>query len=159
MRHRHSRLRLRQKPAHSRQLQKNLVTSLLLYEAIRTTKKRAEVVQPIIDRLIARAKVEPPYRAIRYMNRILVHPNASRKIMEVFVRRYKDRPSGFTRIVPVGSRHGDGAKVVDLVLVDAESSVPAVTEKKPESRVQKPETTNQKPATKKLKLFSRKKKS
>ena len=94
------------------------MTSLLLYEGVRTTKKRAEVIQPLIDRLIVRAKKLPPHNAIRYVNRIVTDRNACRKVMEVMRERYKNRPSGFTRIVPVGSRHGDGAKLVDLRLVE-----------------------------------------
>lgn len=117
MRHRHSPQRLKQKPAHSRMLQRNLVTSLLLYEAVRTTRKRAKVIQPMVDHLITVAKTRPAQNAIRLINRVVTDKNASRKVMEVFMTRYKDRTSGMTRIVPVGVRLGDGAQVVDLLLV------------------------------------------
>ncbi len=120
MRHRHSRLRLRYKPAHSRMLQRNLVTSLLLYESIRTTKKRAEVVRPIVDRVITIAKTKRPVLAIRAINALVTHKNACRKTMEVLKQRYASRLSGFTRIVPLGCRNGDGAEVVMMQLVDAE---------------------------------------
>ena len=118
MRHQRSRRRLNEKPAHARMLTRNLVTSLLLYERVRTTKKRARVVQPIVDRLIAFAKTRPPSQAIRYVNRVVTDKNASRKVMEVFIERYRTRPSGLTRMKPAGSRMGDGAEVVDLELVD-----------------------------------------
>jgi len=101
-------------------LRRNLVTSLLLYEQIRTTKKRAQVVAPLVDRLVAIAKAQKPYNAIRAINRVVTDDNASRKIMEVLVQRYSGRASGLTRMVPVGSRKGDGALLVDLSLVDAE---------------------------------------
>ena len=125
MRHRLSRLRLRQKPAHSRSLQRNLVTSVLLYETVRTTKKRAEVVQPIVEHVITIAKKKQPQIAIRAINAIVTHKNACRKTMEVLKPRYAARQSGFTRIVPLGSRTGDGAKLVNLQLVDAEAQMPA----------------------------------
>lgn len=125
MRHLRSRLRLKQKPGHSRMLQRNLVTSILLYESVRTTRKRAKVVQPIIDRLITYAKNNPPQVAIRYVNRVVTDKNASKKIMEVYCHRYKDRPSGLSRIVPAGVRKGDGAEVVDLSMLDG-APVPAV---------------------------------
>ena len=136
MRHRKSRLRLRQKPAHSNALQRNLVTSLFLYETVRTTKKRAEVIRPIVDRLITVAKTRPVHVAIRSINKVLTHKNASRKAMEVFKTRYAKRSSGFTRMVPLGMRKGDGADLVNLMLVDAETtpvavSAAAVTDKKP----------------------------
>ncbi len=126
MRHRKSRLRLRHKPAHSNALQRNLVTSLLLYESVRTTKKRAEVVQPIVDRLIAVAKKHDARNAIRSINRIVTHTNASKKIMEVLKARFAKRSSGFTRMEPVGARRGDGAQLVTLMLVEGEAvSTPA----------------------------------
>lgn len=134
MRHRKHRLRLKQKPAHGRAMERNLVTSLLLYEAVRTTKKRALVIRPIIDRLITTAKTTSAQSAIRAINRVVTHRNASRKIMEVFVKRYASRSSGLTRMVPVGSRRGDGAALVDLVLVDGRVAVPSVPEKTPRTR-------------------------
>ena len=120
MRHRRSKQRLTQKPDHAWLLQRNLVTSLFLYEAVRTTRKRAKVVQPIVDRLIAQAKVKKPYLAIRFLNQFVTDKNASRKVMEILVSRYASRPSGFTRMVPVGARKGDGAQLVDLSLIDAD---------------------------------------
>lgn len=100
-------------------MERNLVTSLFLYESIRTTKKRALVIQPQIDRIISFAKTHTPMQAIRFINRRVTDKNASKKVMEVFVNRYKDRPSGLTRMVPAGVRDGDGAEVVDLSLIDA----------------------------------------
>ncbi|MBI3332022.1 50S ribosomal protein L17 [Candidatus Peregrinibacteria bacterium] len=135
MRHRHSRLRLRQKPAHARLMKRNLVTSMILYERVRTTKKRAEVMQPMIDKLITVAKKHPPHLAIRSINQVLTDKNASRKVMEILIKRYADRPSGLTRIVPVGSRKGDGAELVDFMFVEgkpvesAKDEVPSAKEK------------------------------
>lgn len=129
MRHRHSRLRLRQKPAHSASLIRNLATSVLLYETIRTTKKRAEVVQPVVEHLITVAKTKAPHVAIRYINAVVSDKNACRKTMEVLKDRFAKRSSGFTRIVPLGSRIGDGAKLVTFELVDQEASKPASAEK------------------------------
>lgn len=127
MRHRRSRLRLTQKPDHAWLLQRNLVTSLLLYESIRTTRKRAKVIQPLVDRLIASAKAHKPYSAIRSLHRIVTDKNASRKVMEVLRERYASRPSGFTRIVAAGSRKGDGAQLVDLSLVDGQAGPTATS--------------------------------
>ena len=100
-------------------MQRNLVTSVLLYESVRTTKKRAEVAQPLVERIITTAKKLQTHNAIRAINRTVTHVNASKKVMEVLKDRYEKRSSGFTRIVPLGARHGDGAKMVTLELVDA----------------------------------------
>lgn len=143
MQHRHSRLRLNQKPDHARLLQRNLVTSVILYESIRTTRKRAKVIQPMIDRLISTAKKTGGHNAVRSLNAVVTDKNASKKIMEVLVKRYAGRPSGFTTLKAVGSRKGDGAELVDLTLVDREE--PKMEVKEPKAK----KTTAKKPAAKK----------
>lgn len=140
MRHRVSRLRLRHKPAHSNMLQRNLVTSVLLYEKVRTTLKRALVVRPQIDQIITLAKKKDAMNAIRAINAVVTDKNASRKTMEVLKARYKDRQSGFTRIVPLGMRQGDGAKVVSLELVDAATA----SEEKSSTSPKKPKSPTKK---------------
>ena len=148
MYHRRSRLRINKKPDHARQIERNMVTAILLYESIRTTKKRARVIQPLVDRLITVAKKKPPYQAIRSLNQVLNDVNASKKVMEVLKERYKSRPSGFTRIVPVGSRKGDGAELVDLTLMDAvigssgEKSERTEKTKKTEKKIKKSSTSS-----------------
>ena len=99
---------------------KNMVTSVLLYEHIRTTKKRAQVVKGIVDRVISIGKRERTDLAIRKINQIVFDTNACRKVLEVFKKRYATRSSGFSRIVPVGTRKGDGALLADLILMDSQ---------------------------------------
>ena len=135
MRHRRATYRLTQKPAHARMLKRNLITSLLLYENVRTTKRRAQAIQPDIDSLIHYAKKNPPHVAIRYINRQVMDKNACRKIMEVFVTRYATRNSGLTRIVPAGARKGDYAELVDLMLIDANVKIEPT--EKPAGRAKK----------------------
>ena len=141
MRHRRSKNRLNQKPAHARMLKRNLVTSLLLYEKLRTTKKRAQVIAPEIDKLVTYAKNRDPQIAIRKINAVVTDKNASRKIMEVYVKRYAKRASGLTRITPAGARVGDNAQLVDITLIDADLGAPdapaanaTATEKKPAAK-------------------------
>lgn len=122
MRHRKSTLRLKYKPQHSRMMERNLVTSLLLYESIRTTRMRAKVIQPMVDHLVTVAKTKPVALAIRRINAVVTDRNACRKIIEVLKDRYALRSSGLTRMVPVGARQGDGAKMVDVSLMDMETS-------------------------------------
>ncbi len=125
MRHRNHSKRLARKPNQSRLLLKNMVTSVLLYERIRTTKKRAQVVKGLVDRVIAIGKREPIDRAIRKINQVVFDDNACRKVIEVLKQRYAKRPSGFSRVVPVGTRKGDGALMADLILIDAVEPVAA----------------------------------
>ena len=130
MRHRKSTLRLKYKPQHSRMMERNLVTSLLLYESIRTTQIRAKVIIPWVDRLVTVAKTKPAALAIRRINAVVTDKNACRKIIEVLKDRYATRSSGMTRMIPVGARKGDGAKMVDLMLIDANTGSVVAKEEK-----------------------------
>ncbi len=140
MRHKARRLRLNQKPDHARIMQRNLVTSLILFESIRTTRKRARILQPLIDHAITTAKTKVPHIAIRSINTQVNDVNASRKLMQVLVKRYATRTSGFTRVKPVGARKGDGAELVDITLVDAaipESTSSKMQKSQKKQRIQK----------------------
>jgi large subunit ribosomal protein L17 len=137
MRHKVQRNRLIQKPDHGRMLQRNLVTSLLLYEEIRTTRKRARVIQPIVDNLITLSKTKSAQLAIRSINTVITDKNASRKLIEVLKERYAQRSSGFTRMKPVGARKGDGAELVDLSLVDKQAPKATVEKKQTKQKIQK----------------------
>jgi large subunit ribosomal protein L17 len=113
---------LGRKPTQRRPLVRNLVTSLVLYEKVKTTKARAKAIQPLLDRLITKAKNRPPHIAIRFVNQVLTDKNASKKMLEVFKDRFKNRKSGFTSIKPIGLRKGDGAEMVEISLVNDEKS-------------------------------------
>ncbi|MSR68004.1 50S ribosomal protein L17 [Candidatus Peribacteria bacterium] len=128
MRHQNHSKRLARKPYQSRLMVKNMVTSVLLYERIRTTKKRAQVIKGVVDHVITIGKDKQKDRAIRRINQYVFDQNACRKVMEVLAKRYESRTSGFSRVVPVGTRGGDGALLADLILIDA--AVPLETEEK-----------------------------
>jgi large subunit ribosomal protein L17 len=136
-------------------MERNLLTSVLLYESIRTTKKRAKVLQPLIDGIISNAKKNTPHVAIRAINKVVTDKNACRKIMEVYCERYKDRNSGLSRIIPIGARRGDGAEVVDLVLMDMGNENNEINEsneinKKNEKSKEKKDTSSSKKKPSKL---------
>ena len=127
-----------------------MLTSLLLHEQIRTTKKRATVLKPMVDEIITIGKTDRADLAIRRINQIVTHPNACRKIMEVFIKRYDDRSSGFTSMKAVGMRQGDGAELVELSLVAGKEVVlPEVVAKAPAAKKAKAPTTADSQAPKK----------
>lgn len=108
---------LGRKPPQRRMLVRNLVTSLILYESIRTTRARAKVIVPILERMLTSAKSRQPHLAVRFMNQFLNDRNASRKMMEVVLPRLMNHSSGFTRTKPLGRRIGDGAQMVQVSLL------------------------------------------
>ncbi len=142
MRHQNHSKRLARKPYQSRLMVKNMVTSVLLYERIRTTKKRAQVIKGVVDRVITIGKGEKKDVAIRRINQYVFDDNACRKVMEVLIKRYANRTSGFSRVVPVGTRGGDGALLADLILIDA--AVPVEIEEKKVAAVSTKKTSSKK---------------
>ena len=117
MRHKVKKVKLGTDKDHTTALVRNLAMSVIIYEKIKTTSKKAKAVQPFVERLITIAKKKEKMQAIRELERLLQHDNSSRKILEVLVDKYKDRDSGFTRITKLGYRNGDNAPVVQLELV------------------------------------------
>ena len=117
MRHKVKRIKINRTPNHLKAMLSNLAVSVILYEKVKTTKTKAKAVKPLLDRLIATAKKKDKMNAIRYLNARLPEELASKKIMEELIKRYKDRPSGFTRIKRMGIRKGDAAPIVQISLV------------------------------------------
>jgi len=122
--------KLGRKPAKRLSMLRNLVTSLILYESIRTTKNRAKAIQPVLDRMITKAKTRPLHISVRFLNRVVTDSNASRKIFDVLVERFKDRTSGYSSIKPLGRRKGDGAELVQISLVSADKKTKTDSKKK-----------------------------
>lgn len=115
-------------------LARNLLTSVLLYESVRTTRRRAKVVQPMVDRVMRIVRTQDAKNAIRSLNQVLCDKNASKKVMEVLKSRFQDRVSGYTRIKPVGARKGDGAELVEISFVDFDPTKMQATQEKAEKK-------------------------
>ncbi len=102
---------------HRAALLRNMATSVILFEKVKTTRARAKQVRPIVEGLITKAKTKSTVNAIRQINKVVLDEKASRKLLEVLKDRYKDRPGGYTRLVKLGHRDGDAAEMVSLQLV------------------------------------------
>jgi len=90
-------------------IMRNIVTSLVMYDKIVTTKSRAKSAQSVIAKLLTFVKRNNKVNSIRKLNSYLLDIKASKKVMEVLIDKYKDRSSGFTRVKREGLRPGDGA--------------------------------------------------
>lgn len=102
---------------HLKLMLRNLATSIILHETVKTTKAKAKMVQPIVENLITKAKTKGTVQAIRQIEKVVLDENASRKLLDVLKDRYQERPGGYTRIVKVGNRAGDAAEMVKIQLV------------------------------------------
>ncbi len=116
MRHQKNKVTLDRKTAARRSLLANLAESLILYEKIKTTKAKAKALRPYVERLITKAKMQT-LAGRRELMKSLYTQNAVKKLMEVIGPKYKTRPGGFTRIVMLRNRKGDGAEEVLIELV------------------------------------------
>lgn len=117
MRHRVKSVRLNRPKNQLKALIRSLVTSIILYEKIETTRDKAKLARSYVDRLINKAKKKDKMNAIRYINSFLLDKKASLKVMEDLVERFKDRPSGFTRFTNTRIRSGDNAQLVQFELL------------------------------------------
>lgn len=95
---------------------RNLASSLLIYEKVKTTKAKAIAVRPLVERMITSSK-EGTLASRRGLIKVLLQKNAVAKTMDVLAVRYKERAGGYTRIVKLGRRAGDCAEMVQIELV------------------------------------------
>ena len=117
MRHRVKSKRINRDEAHLDSMLSNLSTSIILYEKVKTTQAKAKMVKPIIEKLITTAKKKPLPNTMRYLNAYFLDKNASKKLVQELLERYKDRNSGFVRLTNMGFRAGDSAPMVQIELV------------------------------------------
>lgn len=97
-------------------LLRGLATNLVLREKMNTTKAKAKAVRPIVEHLVTVGK-RADLAAKRYVAARIYTDLARRKIFEVLGTRYKERAGGYTRIIPIKRRQGDGAEVVRIEFV------------------------------------------
>ncbi len=116
MRHRNKNKILDRKKAPRELMLRNMASSLIIYEKIKTTKAKAQVLRPLVEKMISSSKAGD-LNARRGLIKVLLQKNAIKKAMEVLGDRYKERDGGYTRIIKLGSRGGDGAEMVQIELV------------------------------------------
>lgn len=134
MRHQVKRGYLRRNTAHRRALLRNLVTSLIEKERVRTTLAKAKNIRPLAEKMITLGKkgsLDARRRALAYLTK----EAAVRKLFDQVAPRFAERPGGYTRIVKLDRRDGDGADMAMIELLGSEykkkTKKKAKTEKKP----------------------------
>jgi large subunit ribosomal protein L17 len=120
MRHRNFGSRLSRKTEHRRSLLRNLVTSLIMSERIKTTVTKAKATRPLAEWMISLGK-RGDLHARRQAASYLLNPSAVKILFDDLSKRYATRPGGYTRIVHAGWRRGDGADVAIIELVGTEA--------------------------------------
>jgi len=116
MRHRKGGFKLQRDPSGRKALLRGLTTSVILHERIQTTVTKAKAVRPHVERTITLAKRDTLH-ARRQAAAYLYGKDAVRKLFETIGPRFADRVGGYTRIVRLGPRRGDGAEIAVLELL------------------------------------------
>ena len=108
--------RLGGSPQHQRHMLSNLAASLFVSERIHTTEARAKAVRPLAERLISKAK-RGDVHARRQVLAVIQDRDVAHKLFSDIAGRYTERAGGYTRILKIGPRQGDGAPMAILELV------------------------------------------
>jgi large subunit ribosomal protein L17 len=96
-------------------LLKGLANNLFLHEKIKTTEAKAKELRGYAEKFITRAKVDSIHSR-RVLAKILTE-KIVKKLVEEIALKYKDRQGGYTRIMKLGPRKSDGAKMAIIELV------------------------------------------
>jgi large subunit ribosomal protein L17 len=142
MRHQAHHGRLGVQPAHRRAMIRNMVTSLLKHERIKTTRVRAREVRRYAEKMITLAKKETLASKRRIFG-FVREREVVNKLYKTLIYRYAQRNGGYTRVLKLGTRPGDGVEVVFLELVDRpveEKKVETKADKKKKGESASPET-------------------
>ncbi|MDK2977201.1 MAG: large subunit ribosomal protein [Candidatus Marinimicrobia bacterium] len=129
MRHEKRGRKLGRTPSHRKAMLQNMAASLILHKQIKTTEAKAKEARHLVERLITYAKKDTThYRRLAFAQ--LRNKEAVKILFEEIAPVYMNRNGGYTRILKLGQRPNDAAKVVLFQLVDM---VGSDTEKKKKS--------------------------
>lgn len=132
---------------------KNLMSSLVLEEQIKTTEQKAKAIKGEVEKLVTRARKES--RLAKKLLEERLTPKAIEKMIGDIAPRFEKRPGGYTRIVRIGRRFGDDATMVLMEWVEKSSKLKVKNEKeegkKSEEKKEVKKETSKKEAKPKVK--------
>ncbi|MGD9386684.1 MAG: 50S ribosomal protein L17 [Gammaproteobacteria bacterium] len=117
MRHRNAGRQLSRNSSHRRAMMRNMASSLLLHETIRTTLPKAKELRRVVEPLITMAKEDGVAQRRRAFDRLRDKAVVG-KLFNELGPRYRARPGGYLRILKMGYRPGDAAPMALVQLVD-----------------------------------------
>ena len=119
MRHRYAGAKLKRDTGARKALLRNLATSVIDVERVVTTVPKAKAVKPLVEHLITLAKKDTLHTR-RQAAALLNTPASLKKLFDTLGTRFGQRNGGYTRIVRLGPRKGDGAEQAMIELVGSE---------------------------------------
>lgn len=106
-------------PAHQGLMLGGLAAALFEHERVRTTEAKARALRPFAERLITYAK-RGDVHARRQVLRVVPDRDVVHRLFSEIAPRMEERTGGYTRILKLGPRKGDGAPMAQIELVDRE---------------------------------------
>jgi len=119
MRHLVKSKKLGRNSAQRKALLRNLVTSFMEKERIRTTLAKAKATRPLAEKMITLSRTNSLHARRRAL-RFIYKKDVVKKMFEEIGPRFSERPGGYTRIVKVGPRAGDGTEMAVLEMIGSE---------------------------------------
>ena len=116
MRHRAKNRQLSRTAKHRKATLRNLATNLFLHGGVTTTEAKAKELRPYAERLITLAR-RGDLHSRRLAEARMFDRCVAQKLFKEIAPKYANRPGGYTRIVKLGHRVGDGADVARIELV------------------------------------------
>jgi large subunit ribosomal protein L17 len=122
MKHRVAGRKLGRNSSQRKALWRGLITELFRHDRISTTEAKARSMRGEAEHLITIAKRSMaeggnPVHARRMAAQTITDPDVTKRLFDEVAPRFVERPGGYTRIVRIGPRLGDGAEMVVLELV------------------------------------------
>ena len=108
--------RLGKSPSHQRKILSNLAASLIMEERVTTTSAKAKMLRPYVEKIVTKAR-RGDLHARRNVLAKIQDTEVVTKLFDDIGPRYEDRPGGYTRIVKVGPRRGDGTEMALIEFV------------------------------------------
>jgi large subunit ribosomal protein L17 len=136
MRHRKKTQKLGRTASHRKATLRNIATALILHHQIRTTLAKAKAARSYIEKLITTSKQDTVH-ARRQIFKFLQNRTLIKKMFDEIAPAFADKKGGYTRIVKLGRRIGDGAEMAVLQLVGFEAMIIEEQETKKKKRKEK----------------------
>ena len=108
--------------SHRQAMLANMAISLIMHKRITTTLAKAKALKKYAEPLITRCKDDSTHSR-RVVFSYLQNKEALKELFETVAEKVGDRPGGYTRIIKLGTRKGDGASVCFIELVDFDENM------------------------------------
>jgi large subunit ribosomal protein L17 len=117
MRHGKAGSKLGRTSSHRKAMLRNMVTSLLKYEKVKTTDVKAKELKKVAEKMITLGK-RGDLHARRQALAFVIDPEVVGKLFSELSERYRQRTGGYTRIIKMGYRTGDNAPLSSVEFID-----------------------------------------